>query len=185
MVAANNSTPSTLLATGLAIALIVIVSMVTLTARMDNVAQQEADLIVKEFVTDLANTGILTRQKYETFESKLLAIGVDNIEMEIWERDENPGKKTAQANYEKIGEDIYIVKGNVQILPDLGIRVGNEEPKNSDTIKLDNGSKISVKAKSTNATANQTATSSIFGVSNADEYAIYASHAAMVGENSK
>lgn len=176
---------STILALCITGVLLFIVPMVTLTGRADNVTQENAQLIVDEFVTEVANTGKLTRASYENFESKLNATGnyTYDIEMEIKYLDENPGKKTAQANYTKIGENVYYSEFKTQILPQIGIKVGNETPSIEDTIILKEGDIISVELKNTNSTANQTLESSFLGFSNAGEYVIEASSSAMVTVN--
>ena len=85
--------------------------IVTLQSRVDNVSQQEAQKMVESFVADVANTGILTKAQYQNFQNQLNAkTGKNcNIELEAQVLDENPGKKTAQANYTKIGENVYVV----------------------------------------------------------------------------
>lgn len=101
--------------------LVFIVPMVALTYRVDNVAQENIQLIVDEFVIDVANTGVLNTRKYKDFEGKLNATGENlyDIEIELQYLDENPGKKTAQANYTKIGENVYYSEYNTQILPKI------------------------------------------------------------------
>lgn len=173
------SSTSTIIAIIVLGGLLFIGPIITLTGRIDNVTQENAQLIVEEFVTDLANTGLFTREKYENLDSELENIGVDEIELLFYILDENPGKKTAQSNYEKIGENVYLIEFNTQLLPQIGIKVGNEEPSKEDTKILKPGDKIVVKARSTNPTANQTATSSILGFSNANESAISVSSEAM------
>lgn len=75
------------------------VPLVTLTNRIDNVRQENSKLLVEEFVTEVTNTGKLTKTNYEEFVNKLDATGKTyDIEMEIWHIDENPGKKTSQVN---------------------------------------------------------------------------------------
>ena len=45
---------------------------------------------------------------YEEFEERLASTGnTYEIELEVKILDENPGKKAAQANYTKIGENVY------------------------------------------------------------------------------
>ena len=92
--------------TSLIIVLLVVVVLtagmiITLETRVDNVSQQEAQKMVEDFVADVANTGTLTKSQYQTFQSQLNAKTGKNcdIELEAQILDENPGKKTAQANY--------------------------------------------------------------------------------------
>ena len=91
--------------------------------------------------------------------------------MEIWHIDENPGKKTSQVQYTKIGENGYWVEATTQILPQIGIRVTNNDTNintNNKEMLLKEGDKIYVKVKYENG---NTAGSSLMGYSSAGEYA--------------
>lgn len=184
----QNST-STIIALLVAGVLLFIAPLVTLTDRSDNVTQQNVKLIVEEFVTDVKNTGKLTRTRYEEFASELNSAGNNtyDVEIQIQYLDENPGKKTAQANYTKIGENVYYSEFTTQILKQIGIQADNEamtaEDLNKDTILLKEGDIISVEVKNTNSTAAQTLKSSLIGFSNAGEYVIAASASGMVTVN--
>ena len=148
------------------------VPLVTLTNRIDNVTQENSKWLVEEFVTEVTNTGKLTRSNYEEFVNKLDATGKTyDIEMEIWHIDENPGKKTSQVQYTKIGENGYWVEATTQILPQIGIRVTNNDTNintNNKEMLLKEGDKIYVKVKYENG---NTAGSSLMGYSSAGEYA--------------
>ena len=158
--------------------------MVTLTNRAVNVTQENVQLIVDEFVTEVENTGKFTRSGYQNFVSKLNATGnTYDIEIEILHLDENPGKKTAQANYTKIGENVYYSEFETQILPQVGIKIGNETPSTEDTMILKQGDIIKIVLRNTNPTTNQTLESSLLGFSNADEYEIKARGEAMIKVN--
>lgn len=183
----QNST-STIIALFVAGILIFIVPLVTLTDRSDNVAQENVKKIVEDFVTEVRNTGKLTRTQFQNFEDKLDATGnVYDIEMQIQILDENPGKKKAQSNYTKIGENVYYTQYTTQILPQIGIKVDNQlltnEQKDSTTMYLKEGDIITVDVKNENSTAAQTLKSSFIGFSNAGEYAISASASGMITVN--
>ena len=180
----QNST-ATIIALLVAGVLLFIVPLVTLTDRSDNVAQENVKLIVEEFVTEIRNTGKLTRARYQEFENKLDATGSNSfdIEIELKYLDENPGKKTAQTNYTKIGENVYYSEYTTQILKQLGIKVDNENASLSDAIILKEGDYVFVEVKNANSTAAQTLKSSFIGFSNAGEYAISASSSGMVTVN--
>ena len=147
------------------------VPLVTLTNRIDNVRQENSKLLVEEFVTEVTNTGKLTRTNYEEFVNKLDATGKTyDIEMEIWHIDENPGKKTSQVQYTKIGENGYWIEATTQILPQIGIKVTNNDTVNTTNkeMLLKEGDKIYVKVKYENG---NTAGSSLIGYSIEGEYA--------------
>ena len=184
---------STIVALCTAGVLLFIAPLITLTYRSDNVTQENVKLIVEEFVTDIRNTGKLTRTKYLNFASELYSIGNNTyeIEMEIQHLDENVGKKTAQSNYTKIGENVYYSEFTTQILKQLGIKSDNEEIANeteflkNDTMILKEGDIITVEIKNTNSTAAQTLKSSFIGFSNADEYVISARSSGMITVNGR
>lgn len=177
---------TTILALFLAAVLVVGVPLVTLTDRVDNVTQENTQLIVEEFVTEIKNTGKLSKTAYQNFENRLAATGnTYDIEIEIHHLDENPGKKTAQANYTKIGENVYYIEYTTQVLKQIGIKVDNEAAKNEDTMLLKEGDMVYVSVKNENSTAAQTLKSSLFNYSNAGEYAISASSSGMVTVNGK
>lgn len=167
---------STLIAVLVAAALLFVVPLVTMTDRNDNVTQENVKLIVEEFVTDVKNTGKLTMAKYQNFENRLSATGnVYDIEMEVQVLDENPGKKTTQANYTKIGENVYYSEYTTQILDKLN--------GSTSLYPLKQGDIISVSVKNQNSTTAQTLKSSFFSFSNEGQYAISASSSGMVNVN--
>lgn len=181
------NTTSTIIAIVLAGVLLFIVPLVTLTDRNDDVTQENVKLIVEEFVTEVKNTGKLTRVQYENFASRLNASGNNtyDIEMELKILDENPGKKTSQAQYTKIGENVYYSEFTTQILNKIGIKSSNEQPSSEDTILLKQGDFIYVEVTNENSTTSQTLKSSFLGFSNAGEYVIKASSSGMVTVNGK
>lgn len=175
---------STLIALFVAAVLLFIVPLVTLTDRNDNVAQENVKLIVEEFVTEIKNTGKLTRTQYEEFQNRLAATGnIYETEIEIQYLDENPGKKTVQANYTKIGENVYYSEYTTQILKKLGVKVDGEAASSGDTIILKEGDFVYVGVKNENSTAAQTLKSSFLSFSNAGEYVISANSSGMVTVN--
>ena len=179
------NTTSTIIAIILAGILIFIVPLATLTDRSDNVVQENVSLIVEEFVTEIRNTGKITRAKYQEFVNKLEATGYTTYDIDIQLKilDENPGKKTAQANYTKIGENVYYEIYTTQILKQLGIQIDDDEPSQNDELILKEGDIIYLEVKNADSTPSQTLDSSLLGFSNAGEYAISASSSGMVTVN--
>ena len=174
----QNST-STIVALFVACVMVFVVPVVTLTDRNDNVAQENVKLIVEEFVTDIKNTGELTTAKYQDFENRLAATGnAYNIEMEIQHLDENPGKKLSQANYTKIGENVYYSEYTTQILKKILTTNGTQA-----TISLKEGDLIYVQVTNDNSTAAQTLKGSFLNVSNEGEEVIKANSSGMVNAN--
>ena len=176
------STTTTVIAICVAAALLLVAPLITLTARNDNVVQENVKLIVNEFVTDIQNTGVITTAKYQDFETKLAATGnTYNIDIEVQHLDENPGKKTTQANYTKIGENVYYSDYTTQVLNQLNIGSSTGSGK----IILKEGDRIVVDVSNTNETQAQTIKGSLLGVSNAGQSVISASSTGMVNVNGK
>lgn len=168
------SSTSTIIAIFVAAVLLFVVPLVTLTERNDNVVQEKVKVIVEEFVTDIKNTGELTIEKYQDFENRLSATGnVYDIELELQILDENPGKKTMQANYTKIGENVYYSEYTTQVLEKL----------NSGKITLKEGDLVYVGVANQNSTASQTLKSTFLSFTNAGEDVITANSSGMVSVN--
>ena len=179
------NTATNVIAICLAVTLLFVVPLVALTERNDNVVQENVELIVEQFVNEVQNTGTITTAKYEGLENSLVATGnTYDIEMEIQHLDENPGKKTTQANYTKIGENVYYSEYTTQILSKLGIGTetsgSNTSANSSKTIKLKEGDRIVVSVKNTNDTQAQILKGSLLSFSNAGQYTISASKTGMI-----
>ena len=150
--------------------LLFVVPLVTLINRVDNVVKEDSKLLVQEFVTEITNTGKITKSQYEEFENKLDATGKTfEIEMEVWHIDENPGKKTSQVQYTKIGENGYWIEATTQILPQIGIRTTDNDnvDEENEEMLLKEGDKVYVKLK---IEKDKTAESSLLGYANTGEY---------------
>ena len=98
-----------------------------------------------------------------------------NIDMEVKYLDENPGKKLTQANYTKIGENVYYSEYTSQIL--------NKLDSTSGKITLKEGDRIYVEVSNENSTAAQTIKSSFLSFSNEGEKVIKADSSGMVTVN--
>ena len=171
------NTTTNVIAICLVAALLFVAPLIALTERNDNVVQENVELIVNEFVTDIQNTGVLSQAKYQSLENSLAATGnTYNIEMEIQHLDENPGKKTTWAVSDKIGENIYYSVYTSQIEDVLG---------SNGKYVLKEGDIVSVSVKNTNTTISQMLRNFFYTVSGSDTYQVYAQHAAMVKSNGK
>lgn len=92
----------------LAAALMFGVPLMTLSSNNDDIAQMSLQAETQEFVDTVTSTGVLAEADYAAFEQAASADGTaKEIEMEIKVLDENPGKKTTQANYKKYGENVF------------------------------------------------------------------------------
>lgn len=177
---------STIIALFTAAVLLFIVPLITLADRKDNVTQENVKLIVQEFVSEITSTGKLTRAQYQDFQNELYSTGdnVFEIDITIQHLDENPGKKSAQTNYTKIGENVYYSEYTSQVLKQIGIKVDNDSVNEDDnTILLKEGDIVYVDVRNENSTTAQTLKSSFLGFSNAGEYVIFANSSGMVTVN--
>lgn len=177
----GNSTASVIIAIAVGLIVICLVPLVTLEERVDNVTQQDVQKIVESAVTECSNTGVLTRTQYQDLENKLAATGKTyDIDVETKILDENPGKKVAQANYTKIGENLYVGYYTTQVLSQIGIKTGSESVNTSnDTITFKPGDIISISVKSSDSAAKDLK-SNLFSFVNSDEKVVTASSSAMV-----
>ncbi len=172
------NTTTTVIAICLAATLLFIAPLVALTERNDNVVQENVELLVNEFVTDVQNTGVITQAKYQSLENSLAATGnTYNVEIEVQHLDENPGKKTTQVNYTKIGENVYYSDYTTQVLEQL--------QNNNKKMCLKQGDRIVVNVKNTNRTQAQTLKGSLLSFTNAGQYTISASSTGMINVNGK
>ena len=172
------STTTNVIAICLTAALLFVAPLIALTERNDNVVKENVELIVNEFVTDVQSTGVISQAKYQSLENSLAATGnTYNIEIEVQHLDENPGKKTTQANYTKIGENVYYSDYTTQVLQQL--------QNDSKKICLKQGDRIVVDVKNTNNTQAQTLKGSLLSFTNAGQYTISASSTGMINVNGK
>ena len=169
----------TIIAIALAAVLMFVFPLMTMSDRTDDISQLAVKTATTEFVDDVRTTGKLTLDKYSKFIENIYATGNSyDVEMEIKVLDENPGKKTTQASYTKIGENVYYSTYTSQIL-DL-ITDSNGKSK---TLLLKEGDFFSVSVKNTNSTLSQQLKNFFYSVTGNDTYTIAAEHAGMVTAN--
>lgn len=165
----------TIVAIALAAVLMFVFPLMTMSDRTDDVSQLAVETSTTEFVDDVRTTGKLTMDKYSKFVENISATGnAYDIEMEIKTLDENPGKKTTQANSSKIGENVYYSKYTSQILDDLAEK---------NTMTLKEGDMFLVSIKNTNTTLSQELSNFLYAVSGNDTSAIAAEDAGIVTAN--
>ena len=163
----------TVTAIALAAILMFVFPLMTMSDRNDDVSQLAVETATVEFVDDVRTTGKLSIDKYSKFVENISATGnAYDVEMEVKVKDENPGKKTTQANASKIGEDVYYSMYTSQIMDTIGDGTA--------TLGLKEGDIFSTSVKNTNTTMSQQLKNFFYTVSGNDTYTIAASHAGMV-----
>ena len=137
----------TVVAIVLAATLMFVFPLMTMSNRADDVSQLSVQSLTTQFVDDVRTTGKITSDKYNKFGENIHSTGnTYDVEIEVKVRDENPGKKTTQANSKKIGEDVYYSIYTTQIENTL---------KNNNAYNLKEGDIVSVSVKNTNTTMSQ------------------------------
>ena len=137
----------TVVAIVLAATLMFVFPLMTMSNRADDVSQLSVQSLTTQFVDDVRTTGKITSDKYNKFVENIHSTGnTYDVEIEVKVRDENPGKKTTQANSKKIGEDVYYSIYTTQIENTL---------KNNNAYNLKEGDIVSVSVKNTNTTMSQ------------------------------
>ena len=164
----------TVIAIALAAVLMFVFPLMTMSDRTDDVSQLSVETATTEFVDDVRTTGKLTMDKYSKFVENISATGNSyDVEMEAKILDENPGKKTTQAQATKIGENVYYSMFTSQILDTL------DGTKNT-VLKFKEGDMFSVNVKNTNTTLSQQLKNFMYKVSGNDTYTISAQHGGVV-----
>ena len=137
----------TVVAIVLAATLMFVFPLMTMSNRADDVSQLSVQSLTTQFVDDVRTTGKITSEKYSKFVENIHSTGnTYDVEIEVKVRDENPGKKTTQANSKKIGEDVYYSIYTTQIENTL---------KGNKAYNLKEGDIVSVSVKNTNTTMSQ------------------------------
>ena len=162
----------TVIAIALAAVLMFVFPLMTMSDRTDDVSQLSVETATNEFVDDVRTTGKLTMDKYSKFVENLSSTGNSyDIEMEAKILDENPGKKTTQAQATKIGENVYYSVYTSQILDTLD---------SQSVYPLKEGDMFSANVKNTNTTLSQQLKNFMYKVSGNDTYTIAAQHGGVV-----
>ena len=158
--------------------------LMSVSDRSDDISQLSAQNAVVEYVDNIRATGKLSLEGYTKFMETLSATGNSyDVEFDLRILDENPGKKAAQTDVEKIGENVYYTMYTTQVMEQI-----NPDPNlypNGRTLLLKEGDIISVSIKNTNTTIAQLLRNAFYKVTGSDTYQINASHGGIVTVNGK
>lgn len=168
----------TIIAIFLAAILMFIFPLMTLADRNDDVTQLTVQTATTEFANEIALTGKITEDKYNSFMSSLAATGnAYDVEVKFQIADENPAKKTSQSNGVFVdGENVYYSVYTTQIV---------ERIETEGKYLLKEGDMVSVIVKNRGQTLAQTLRNIYYKVSGNNTYTIYASWSAKVTTNGK
>ena len=141
----------TVIAIVLAAILMFVFPLMTMSDRTDDVSQLAVETATTDFVDDVRTTGRLSMDKYSKFVETISATGNSyDVEMELNVLDENPGKKTTQAEKTKIGENVYYTMYTSQILDQINPSSGVTK-----ILALKEGDMFSASVKNSNTTLSQ------------------------------
>ena len=169
----------TVIAIVLAAVLMFVFPLMTMSDRTDDVSQLSVETATTDFVDDVRTTGKLTMDKYSKFVENISATGNSyDVEMELNVLDENPGKKTTQAEKTKIGENVYYTMYTSQILDTITPSTGITK-----TLALKEGDMFTASVKNTNSTLSQQLKNFFYSVTGNDTYTIAAEHGGIVTAN--
>ena len=169
----------TVIAIVLAAVLMFVFPLMTMSDRTDDVSQLSVETATTDFVDDVRTTGKLTMDKYSKFVENISATGNSyDVEMELNVLDENPGKKTTQAEKTKIGENVYYTMYTSQILDTI-----NPSNRVTKTLALKEGDMFTASVKNTNSTLSQQLKNFFYSVTGNDTYTIAAEHGGIVTAN--
>ena len=165
----------TVVAIFLAAILMFVFPLMSLAERTDDISQLAVQTATTDFVDNVRTTGKLTLDDYEKYLSDITATGnTFEVEILVQQLDENPGKKTTQAEATKIGENLYYNIYTTQVL---------EELNSKGRITLKEGDLITVTAKNTNQTISQMLRNFFYMISGNDSYQIAGQHTGVVVVN--
>ena len=166
----------TVIAIVLAAVLMFVFPLMTMSDRTDDVSQLSVETATTEFVDDVRTTGRLSMDKYSDFVEQISATGnTYDVEMQVQVLDENPGKKTTQAQSTKIGENVYYTMYTSQIMDTI--------EQNNTVLALKEGDIFSTSVQNTNSTLSQQLKNFFYSVTGNDTYTIAAEHAGIVTAN--
>lgn len=149
--------------------------LMTMSDRTDDVSQLTVETATTEFVDDARTSGKLTMDNYSKYVENISSTGnAYDVELEVQVLDENPGKKTTQAENKKIGENVYYSMYTSQILDKL---------ETDGVLPLKEGDIVSASAKNKSTTLSQQLKNFLYSVAGDDTYAIAAEHAGIVTAN--
>ncbi len=169
----------TIIAIVLAAVLMFVFPLMTMSDRTDDVSQLTVETATTEFVDDIRTTGKLTMDKYSQFVENISSTGNSyEVEMELQVLDENPGKKTTQAEATKIGENVYYTMYTSQILDTINPSSGQTK-----ILALKEGDIFSTRVRNTNTTMSQQLKNFFYSVTGNDTYVIAAEHGGIVTAN--
>lgn len=168
----SGETLTTIVAIFLAAILIGIFPMMSIADRNDDISQLSVQSTISEFVDTVRKTGKITSDTYDALIQELYATGnTYDVSLEVQVLDENPSKKTTQADETKIGENVYYSVYTTQIMDTLN---------SSGEYILKEGDIVTVSASNTNTTIAQSLKNFFYSLSGNNSYSIVATDTGII-----
>ena len=143
--------------------------------RTDDISQMAITTATEDFVNKIRTTGKITLDEYEQYLQTITATGnTFDVDMTVYQLDENPGVKVTQAEMTKIGENVYYTIYTSQI---------EEKLNQSGRMKLKEGDRVTVTVKNTNQTIAQQLRNFFYQMLGNESYQIAAQKSAIVTVN--
>lgn len=173
-----SDTVVTVIAIFLAAILMFIFPLMATSTNTDDIAKQAVDAATTDFVDSIRSTGKITQDNYDDFIQTISSTGnTFDVEMEVQVLDNNPGKKVAEAEETKVGENYYYNKYTSQILEEVNSANG--------AMYLKQGDIVSVSVKNSNRTISTILKDFIYRVTGNNSATVTAQHSGIVNVNGK
>ena len=167
----------TIIAIALAAILMFVFPLMTMADRADSASQLTVQQAVTDFVEKASTTGKITKANYDKMIETITSTGnTYDVELSVQVKDSNLGKKASLAQPDKIGENVYYVLYNQQILDII---------EKSDTYFCKEGDIVTASAKNTNPTISDQLKNFFYTVTGNNTASITSEHTAMVTANGK
>lgn len=167
----------TIIAIALAAILMFVFPLMTMADRADSASQLTVQQAVTDFVEKASTTGKITKANYDKMIETITSTGnTYDVELSVQVKDSNLGKKASLAQPDKIGENVYYVEYNQQILDII---------ESTGTYFCKEGDIVTANAKNTNQTISDQLKNFFYTVSGNNTASIKTEHTAMVTANGK
>lgn len=170
----------TIIAIFIAVILMFIWPLMSVSERNDDIAQSVVQTATSELVTKIATTGKITADQYEEYLNKIATTGnTYEVEIEVQKLDENFGKKQAATSGKLAGENSRYSIFTVDILESIYVKKPDGTTEVKDYL-LNKGDNIIITVKNTNTTMAQVLRSAFYKVTGNGTYQVAASASSMV-----
>lgn len=179
---------TTVTAIGMLIAIIImlVVPLIMLADRSDDISQLVVQTATTEFVDTVIKTGQITSNSYQKFVSSLQSSGnTYEIDMEIQILDENSSKVVTDSNHYAIGNNSYYSIYTSQIEDKIGVSAEDDAYNSIGRLMLKQGDAISVTVKNDSATFSQALKSFYYNARGEDIHIISATASGTVAINGR